>query len=340
LEKISPGLYCEFDKIAGRPATKAILSALPEVRVEFIRLTVDAVACLRGVLGDPNAARGRYWNLWHQEGYPSALLKVSRKIFRKTLPFTEDDLLFLTARLADLEFLTVYPVPLVENVVAQLEAFSKSASLSQEMLAAMQRLRAALDFSSAAPEQKLRRRLGYLAETTPVSPSIACGAVFNPGFPMLTAAQVIKTVTLFADKWGDFRTSGEDPLESMATELEAIGPFIQKSGNLSEQDCAAVLEQVLRLRGDIADYNVQFLEALIARIAHLSLTNGLSERIGNALAELQRWLKKGKKQRELEWLMQVRLESGHLSTKTLPSSKMKPPIISGEAWADALLRLV
>ena len=74
-----------FDRVSALPATQELLSAKPEVQIEFIRLTLTTVAKLREKLG---SHRGRFWNLSHEDGYPGPAVDICRRLFRRKLPFT------------------------------------------------------------------------------------------------------------------------------------------------------------------------------------------------------------------------------------------------------------
>jgi hypothetical protein len=165
IEKDEPDYCWDFKEIEKFPATQLLLAASPEVQIEFIRRCFEKMATLREKLGSPEGKEVYYFNLGHQKEYPKAVAVATRRLLRKKLPFTEDDLLFMVDRLAHLECVSIFALNPIENLVGTLERCLVGRTPGKELREALDRLQQALDFISNAPEQKLRRRIITLMET-------------------------------------------------------------------------------------------------------------------------------------------------------------------------------
>ncbi len=158
-----PGYCFDSEAIADLPATAEALAAIPEGQVQLVLKAFELIGALRERLGPPEGrTRYLYWNLSGVEGYPWSLAFLARRLLRRSLPFSNDELLFMVERLAHLGCVRVSAIPLVENLVAILEKRFQSLEINEALACAVQQLDRALNDVSNAPEQKLRRRLGRL----------------------------------------------------------------------------------------------------------------------------------------------------------------------------------
>jgi len=104
----------EFKDIAKLRATKEVLSAAPEVQIEFIRRACALIADMRQQRPAPSRNTIReYFNLIHDDRFPRGPQLLSRQLFRKRLPFTPEDLLAMVDRLAHLGCFSTFNVPMV-----------------------------------------------------------------------------------------------------------------------------------------------------------------------------------------------------------------------------------
>ena len=95
-------------------ATKEVLSAAPEVQIEFIRRACALIADMRQQRPAPSRNTIReYFNLIHDDRFPRGPQILSRQLFRKRLPFTPEDLLAMVDRLAHLGCFSTFNVPMV-----------------------------------------------------------------------------------------------------------------------------------------------------------------------------------------------------------------------------------
>lgn len=152
----------EFESIGHLDAT--IFSSPPPLQIAVVRECIDRIGAMRKRLGKPRQEDHRYMNLRHQDGFPTAALRVAQRLFRRKLPFTEADLVFLINRSADLEMTTIWDLPYLETLVRLAADQSNDEVLSEEFLIALGRLSSCLAWCDNARERKLRARIASLSE--------------------------------------------------------------------------------------------------------------------------------------------------------------------------------
>jgi hypothetical protein len=188
LKKKEPEFCYEFKHVQDLAATREVLAASPEVQIAFLRQCCEIISRFRDKLGPHKGSSpakgnpfGRYLNLGHEKEYPHAAALVAQRLFRRKLPFSGEDLVFMADRLAYLGLVTTHAVPIVENLVAALEKHFESSTANDQLREPMLRLSGALDCLVNAPEQKLRRRIAAMLETPALKGEALPRVELSPG---------------------------------------------------------------------------------------------------------------------------------------------------------------
>jgi hypothetical protein len=188
LKKQEPEFCYEFEHVQDLAPTREVLAATPEIQIVFLRQCCEIISRFRDKLGPHKGSSpargnpfGRYLNLRHEKEYPHAAALVAQRLFRRKLPFTGEDLAFMTDRLAYLGLVTTHAVPIVENVVAALEKHLESSTVNDQLRQPMLQLSSALDCIVNAPEQKLRRRIAAMLEAPALKGKALPRVELSPG---------------------------------------------------------------------------------------------------------------------------------------------------------------
>lgn len=162
LEAAAPESVWGFDQISDLEPTKKILAAEPDVQIEIIKWTTKAVRSYWEKVARLKARNNNYFlSLIRSRDYPRASIQIIRRLLRRDLPFTEDDILFLLDETIGLGSLTLWNLPYLEMLVARVESFVERQGLTPAMTARLGDLEKAI-VSGNAPEAKLRQRIARL----------------------------------------------------------------------------------------------------------------------------------------------------------------------------------
>ena len=143
------------DKNAG---VKALLAAAPEVQIAVVLQTVQWFGEF--------AARGRkarqmnpmyYCNLWHEPGYPDVGVRMSNRLLRRRLPFSDEELSWMLKQLALFPAISLHSIPIAENIIGIVEKRIAAGKSMEPFRDSLQSIRKAL--SGNAPERKLGHRV-------------------------------------------------------------------------------------------------------------------------------------------------------------------------------------
>jgi hypothetical protein len=152
-------------EVARIPAVHELSAGTPALQITFLRTAADAVAAIRKKLGDPRHNRSKYWNLHFVDAFPAAATVVMGWLLRRKLPLTDDDLLHLVRRTADVELVMCFHFPYLNNLLTTVENRVGKNAVGRSMNRELGRLAMALDFKeNNAAERKLIDRIRRLRE--------------------------------------------------------------------------------------------------------------------------------------------------------------------------------
>ena len=159
--------------ISHLPQTKIILEADLHSQVAVLRECFDRIAKVRDELGDPESNQNHYWNIHHHPIFPYPALLLIELLFRRKLPYSNEDFTYLCNRISDLEIILLHSLPFVSKLVRLLEQHAESNPLPIELQTALKRLHGAIAEVTNVPECKMRERIHYLltkqAESAPMN---------------------------------------------------------------------------------------------------------------------------------------------------------------------------
>ena len=140
-----------FEEIESLPPTKSILNAAQTTRMALICEYVDRIATMSATLGDSADTR-------------EIGILILTRLLRRDYPFTEQELLHLLNRTADLETICTWILPYLPNLVKLASRHVESQGLTPAMNQALRRVSKALEWISNAPERKLRATIETLRQ--------------------------------------------------------------------------------------------------------------------------------------------------------------------------------
>ncbi|MBI3467990.1 MAG: DUF4132 domain-containing protein [Planctomycetes bacterium] len=153
-------------------SAKKVLVADALMQIAVIRQAIDRFARLRDKLG------GRvHMNLHIKQEYPEASLEVAGLLFRRKLPFSDADFVFMISRTAHLRRVSIFLcAPYLPRLVALVEKHVQTNGLSELLDKALGRLSKALKWIGNAPERKLREKIDAIRsgpQPLPIQPGEA-----------------------------------------------------------------------------------------------------------------------------------------------------------------------
>ncbi len=164
IQSAAPRAY-EFKDISALEPVKKLMDSPPEFQIVFIRNTIDAVARLSNRLGKPdNKNATTYMNLSNVDGFPKSSVVALRQLLRRSLPFTTNDFVYMVKRTAELEMVSTWSIPYLENMVSRLEKHLAANAITEDLSHALQLLLNALSWCANAPEHKLVMKISRLLE--------------------------------------------------------------------------------------------------------------------------------------------------------------------------------
>src|SRR5437660_3940720 len=102
------------------------------------------------------------WNVQFLPGYSQALIELMRFLFRRRLPYSDEDLCEITEHAGLFPTLFIYMMPHLDGLVRNLEQHASAYGVSPRMAKAMQQLKTGLGRCGNTPESRLRGRVVQL----------------------------------------------------------------------------------------------------------------------------------------------------------------------------------
>jgi hypothetical protein len=170
-------IYIRCEDAVDLPPARALLAADDAVKIAAVLLTVEQLAALREVLGEPGEGFNYgYANLRHHRAFPAAAVHVTSRLLRKKLPFSHEHIVRMLDLTAHLERVSTHSLPHLELLIRAVERYVEAHGTSREIEAALAGVYHALEWISNAPERKLGMRIEALCggpAALPVEPGEA-----------------------------------------------------------------------------------------------------------------------------------------------------------------------
>ncbi len=153
--------WCNKDSVRASKIGKTILNADRRQQAEFVLFVVDKLAKTSERFGKPVPGfDSNRANLHHCKSYPGVGLYIVRDLLRKTLPFTDAEIVQLAQRSADVGCASELTFPHLSGLIGLFEKHSKTnGGTSPQLGRQLERFARAIENCGRAAELRYARRL-------------------------------------------------------------------------------------------------------------------------------------------------------------------------------------